>query len=97
MPAQAAPLLTVVSPPAVEPVSIETLAERIKRLQIEAKSLAREQVGALEQKLEEAALLAQEIAEGGDAYPIGARELARRIADETPRTIMTLEAILKRA
>jgi hypothetical protein len=96
-----APVLTVVSPPcpslANEPVSIETLAEKIKRLQAEARSLAREQVNALEAKLEEAAALANDIAVGGDAYPVGARELARKFAEDTPRTIQSLEAILHRA
>jgi hypothetical protein len=88
--------LTVISPPAVE-TPVETVAQRVRRLQAEARALAREQVAELEVKLEEAAAIAAEIAEGGEAYPVGARELARRIAEDTPKTIQTFEAILYRA
>lgn len=90
-PAPCAPVLTVV--PAVEQTAPDTLAERIRRLQTEARSLARDQVSILESRLEEVAALAREIAAGGDAYPVGAREIARRLADESPRTVQSLEAI----
>lgn len=88
--------LTVISPPSVE-TPTETVAQRVQRLQAEARSLAREQIMELEAKLQEAATLAAEIAEGGDAYPVGCRELARRLADDTPNTVLTLEALLQRA
>jgi len=95
-----APVLTVISPPCPHPVeesiSIESMGDKIKRLQAEARALAREQVNALEAKLEEAAALAAEIAAGGEAYPVGARELARKLAEDTPRAIQTFEAILHR-
>jgi hypothetical protein len=90
------PVLTVVQT-ANDSVQVQTLAERIARLQAEAKNLAREQVTALETKLGEAAALADEIAQGGDAYPVGVRELARKLAEETPRTVMNFEAIIARA
>ena|ERR1700758_3629244 len=90
------PILTVV-PSANDVVQVQTLAERIERLQAEAKNLAREQVTVLEAKLIEAASLADEIARGGEAYPVGVREIARRLAEETPRTAQSLEAIVARA
>jgi len=75
----------------------ETTAERVRRLQLEARALAVEQVEALEAVLMQAALLAREIAEGGDAYPVGARELAGRLASDLPSKSETLKAIISRA
>ena len=46
--------------------------EKIKRLQAEARNLAHEQVEALAGALADVARLAGEIAEGGEAYPVGA-------------------------
>ena len=74
----------------------ETTAERVKRLQLEARALAAEQVEALEVVLKQAASMAQEIADGGDAYPVGARELAGRIAADLPLKAETLKAIVGR-
>lgn len=74
----------------------ETTAERVKRLQMEARALAAEQVEALEVVLKQAAAMAQEIAEGGDAYPVGARELAARLASDLPSRAETLKAIVGR-
>lgn len=74
----------------------ETTADRVKRLQMEARALAAEQVEALEAVLKQAAAMATEIAEGGDAYPVGARELAGRIAADLPMKAETLKAIVGR-
>ena len=74
----------------------ETTSERVKRLQLEARSLAVEQVEALEVLLMQASQLAREIAEGGDAYPVGARELAGRMAADLPNKVETLKAIVSR-
>jgi len=73
-----------------------TTADRVKRLQLEARSLAVEQVEALEKLLLQAAVMAQEIAEGGDAYPVGARELAGRLASDLPARAQTLKAVVSR-
>lgn len=73
-----------------------TTAERVKRLQAEARMLAVEQVEALEKALLTAASMAREIAEGGDAYPVGARELAGRLAADLPGKGETLRAIVGR-
>ena len=75
----------------------ETTTERVKRLQLEARALAVEQVEALERVLLEASRLAKEVADGGDAYPVGARELASRLASDLPAKAETLKAIVGRS
>lgn len=72
----------------------ESTAERVKRLQAEARALALEQVEALEAALVKAADMAREIAEGGDAYPVGARELAARLVQDLPSKAETMKAIV---
>ncbi len=74
----------------------QTTGERVKRLQAEAKALAVEQVEALERLLVEAAKMADEIAKGGDAYPVGAREIASRLAEDLPTKAETIKAIVSR-
>jgi hypothetical protein len=74
----------------------ETAAERIRRLQWEARVLAAEQVEMIGAELEALAARALEIAEGGDAYPAGVRELASRIAADLPEKARTLVTILHR-
>lgn len=74
----------------------ETTAGRVKRLQAEARALALEQVEALETALVQAAAMAREIAQGGDAYPVGAREIASRLADDLPSKAETIKHIVQR-
>jgi len=74
----------------------ESTADRVKRLQLEARALALEQVEALEKVLLDATGMAREIAQGGDAYPVGAREIAGRLADDLPARAETLKAIILR-
>lgn len=74
----------------------ETTADRVKRLQLEARALAVEQVEVLERALLEAAALAKEISDGGDAYPVGAREIASRLVTDLPSKAETLKAIVGR-
>lgn len=75
----------------------ETTAERVKRLQAEARALALEEVERLERVLLEAAKIAREISNGGDAYPVGARELASRLSDDLPSKAETIKAIVGKA
>lgn len=75
----------------------ETTSDRVKRLQMEARALAVEQVEALERILMQASTMAREIADGGDAYPVGARELAGRLASDLPARAETLKAIVGRS
>lgn len=74
-----------------------TTADRVKRLQLEARALAVEQVEALERLLMQTSAMAREIADGGDAYPVGARELAGRLASDLPSRAETLKAIVSRS
>jgi hypothetical protein len=75
----------------------ETTADRVKRLQQEARALALEQVEALEKVLFQAAGMAKEIAEGGDAYPVGAREIASRLVSDLPMKAETIRTIVARS
>lgn len=78
------------------PAPAEGMSERVRRLQAEARSIAREHVAALEQALVAVSRLAGEIADGGEAYPVGAREVARQLIDECQGRAGTLDAILVR-
>ena len=75
----------------------ETTSDRVRRLQLEARALAVEQVEALERVLMDASRMAKEIADGGDAYPVGARELAGRLSADLPARAETLKAIVSRS
>lgn len=75
----------------------ETISERVRQLQAEAKSLARDHILALEEALFEVERLAAEIADGGDAYPPGVRDIARRLVEDCENRVQTLEAITKRS
>lgn len=71
----------------------ETVAQRVQRLQAEAKALARDHVKALAAAMVSLEQLAAEIADGGDAYPPGVRDLARRLVEDLDSRVQTLEAI----
>lgn len=75
----------------------ETVAQRVRRLQLEAKTLAKDHIRSLNQALVEVEQLAAEIAEGGDAYPPGVRDLARRLVEDCEMRVQTLEAITARS
>ena len=74
----------------------ESPVDRIRRLQAETRSLAREHIEMLAQALSEVSRLAGEIADGGEAYPVGAREMSRRLVEETGSQALTLTAIIER-
>ena len=75
---------------------VETGAERVRRLQHEAHVLANELVEAFARDLNAMAQRAAEIAEGGEAYPVGARELASRMADDLPQKAQLMMTIMNR-
>lgn len=83
----------VVFPSSNEP---ESPADRIRRLQHEARSLAREHIEMLAAALQEVSRLSSEIADGGELYPVGARELSRRLAEDSNKHALTLTAIVDR-
>ena len=74
----------------------ETTADRVKRLQQEARLLAREEVETIERKLAELVELARTVSGGGEAYPAGVRELCDRMAAELEGRLQTLQAIAQR-
>ncbi|MCR5877083.1 hypothetical protein [Phenylobacterium sp. J367] len=68
----------------------------MRRLQAEAKTLAKDHIRALNQAIVDVETLAAEIADGGDAYPPGVRDLARRLVEDCEARVQTLEAIVAR-
>jgi CRISPR/Cas system-associated protein Csm6 len=79
------------------PRSIETGAQRVQRLQHEARLLAREQAEALADDLLALAARMAEVAGGGEAYSAGVRELASRMADDLPQKANLIQAIMARS
>jgi hypothetical protein len=90
------PSLSVVANNDLNPARPETVAERVRKLQAEAKLLAKDHIHALTSAITDAERLAAEIAEGGEAYPAGVRDLARRFAEDAEARVQTLEAITAR-
>jgi hypothetical protein len=74
----------------------ESPADRIRRLQAEARELAHQHLDLLSAALADLTRLAEEVAEGGEVYPVGAHEFARRLADETAKHAFTLSGIVER-
>lgn len=75
----------------------ETRAERVRRMQANAKALAREQIEVMTEAMMELARMAEEVATGGDAYPVGVREISGRIKSELEMQARSIEALLKRS
>jgi hypothetical protein len=73
----------------------ETPAARASRLLAEAREAASEQVHVLEQALFNVAEIAHQIAEGGEVYPVGVRELCRRLAEDAAAKSQSMEAMLQ--
>jgi hypothetical protein len=74
----------------------ETTSARVRRLQAEARILAREQVEALEKSMANLAAQAREVAEGGDAYPAGVRDLAARLAEDLETRSQSMQVLMAR-
>lgn len=91
------PSLSVVADNDLKAPRVETVAERVRRLQAEARQLAKDHIRALTAAITEVERMAAEIADGGDAYPAGVRDLARRFAEDAEARVQTLEAITARA
>jgi hypothetical protein len=81
----------------VHDLGVESGLQRVRRLQQEMHALAHEQVVILARDLEAMATRLGEVAEGGDAYPIGVREISSRLANELSSQAQSMLAILKRA
>ena len=91
------PSLAVVSDNELAVAKPETVGQRVRKLQAEARQLAKDHVHALAAAIEAAEQIAAEIAEGGEAYPAGVRDLARRFAEDAAPRVQTLEALSARA
>jgi hypothetical protein len=74
----------------------ETGIARVRRLQSEARILAREQIEILCQELLDLSARAADIAEGGDAFPAGVRDMAERLAADLPGRAQSMLAIADR-
>ena len=79
------------------PTAPESPVEKIRRLQSEARELARQHLDQLGGVLHELSRVSGDIADGGELYPVGARELARRLAEESAKHAFTLSGIVERA
>lgn len=55
------------------------LGDRLSRLLAEARGAAREHMGELDEALARVAALAGDVAEGGEAYPVGVRSICRHL------------------
>jgi hypothetical protein len=72
----------------------ERVSDRITRLQWEAKVLAAENTDGFAADMLAMAVRALEIAEGGEAYPPGIRELAARLAEGLELNAKSMQAIM---
>lgn len=79
-----------------EPV-VEPVAAKVRRLQAEAREAARLHVQAMVEAVVAVHATAIEIQAGGDAYPAGARALARDIAHDCERRRTALTALTLKA
>ncbi len=75
----------------------ETRAERIRRMQSNARALAREQVEAMTEAMHQVARMAEEISTGGEAYPVGVRELTSRLKADLEGQAKLVETLLARS
>lgn len=74
---------------------VETSAQRTRRLHDEARHAALAQVDDIMSAILRLAADAQEIADGGEVFPPGARDLCRRLSDELAWKAQTLEQIVR--
>jgi len=74
----------------------ETGFQRVRRLQAEARSLALEEIEALCRDINAVAARAAEVAEGGEAFPAGVRDMAARLAADMPERAQAMRVIAER-
>jgi hypothetical protein len=74
-----------------------SLAERMERVRLDASRIASEHTAALMRTFEDAAALAEEVANGGEAYHVGVREIARRTHIDLAAAVLNLRSIVGRA
>jgi hypothetical protein len=74
----------------------ESIADKIRRLRAEAQGHARSHCQDLVDKLIELEALVDDIAAGGEAYPVGIREAARKLAPDLMQARLNAGSILAR-
>lgn len=89
--------LKVVPDRASDPFTTPLLHERIQQLRAETRSLVLEHISRLKESLLKTQQIADQIADGGEVYPPGVRELARSLREEAAAKAQTLGAIMARA
>jgi hypothetical protein len=77
--------------------ALVSFAERMERVRNDANRVAFEHTGMMLRTFEDAATLASEVANGGEAYHVGVRELARRAHIDMSASILNLRSIVGRA
>ncbi len=78
------------------PAGSETVAQCIRRLQAEARQMAKDHVKALTHAMVDLEQLAAEIADGGEAYPAGIRDVCRRLVEDLEARVNTIDALAAR-
>jgi hypothetical protein len=73
----------------------ESLADKMRRLRDEAAGYARDHSYAFATAMAELESLAEDIADGGEAYPVGIRETARQLASELLGARRNVSSILE--
>jgi hypothetical protein len=76
--------------------ALESVADKIRRLQEEAQTFARDHAQTVVDKLVELEALAEEVVAGGDAYPVGIREAMRKLGPELMQARLNVGSILAR-
>lgn len=92
--------MAVARKPALSVVSTEPqspLADRIARLQRDARVLAAQHVDQLLAAMAEVERLAGEVVDAGSIHQPGVREIARRVAEDIAAQAQTIQAIRGRA
>ena len=83
-----------------QPAQPTSLAQRMERLRLDAEAVATEHIDALIVSLivslNEAMTMADQVANGGEAYNIGVREIARRMHKEIAPSVLSLRAVRER-
>ena len=72
----------------------ETPAQTAQRLMAEAAAAAEQQVRLLEDALERVHVFAREVSDGGSVYPVGVRDLSRKLSDDAAWCAQTIAAIM---
>ena len=74
----------------------ESFADKVRRLQEEAQAQALGHSRAFSHAIAELESLAAEIADGGEAYPVGVRQAAKRLGAELAGARLNVTSLLDR-